>query len=110
MVTQIKLDAARILADVADDKCFFCQDGHVIKNLTELVDCLTDMTEEVFRHHVTSEKNDFSNWIRDVLGDERLAGELNNIGTPQEAARIVKGRVIALQSNRNQQRRSKKRR
>jgi hypothetical protein len=110
MVTQIKLDVARILADVADDKRFFCQDGRVIKNLTELVDCLTDMTEEVFLHHVTSEKNDFSNWIRDVLGDERLAGELNYVSTPQEAAEIVKERVVSFKINRNQHRRLNKRR
>jgi len=110
MVTQISLDAARILADVADDKRFFCQDGRVIKNLTELVDCLTDMTEEVFYHHVTSEKNDFSNWIRDVFGDDKLAGEMSGIGTPREAARIVKARLVSLQMNREQQRRSKKKR
>ncbi len=110
MVTQIKLDAARILADIADDKRFFCQDGRVIKNLMELVDGLTDMTEEVFRYHVTSEKNDFSKWIRDVLGDEKLADELYYIGSPQEAAGIVKERVASFQSNRSQQRRSKKRR
>ena len=110
MVTQIKLDAARILADVDGDKRFFCQDGRVIKNLTELVDGLTDMTEEVFRYHVTSEKNDFSNWIRDVFGDEKLAGELNNVSTPQEAAKIVKERVVSFQSNRNQHRRLIKRR
>jgi hypothetical protein len=110
MVTQIKLDAAKILADVADDKRFFCQDGCVIKNLTELVDCLDHMTEEVFYHHVTSDKNDFSNWIRDVLGDEKLAGELSYICTPQEATEIVKKRVVSFQINRNQHRRLKKRR
>jgi len=110
MVTQISLDAARMLGDVADEKCFFCQDGRVIKNLTELVDALSDITEEVFRYHVTSEKNDFSNWIRDVFGDDKLAGELYNVGFPQEAAKIVKERLVSFQSNRNQRRRIIKRR
>jgi hypothetical protein len=109
MVVQIKQDAARILADIDGDKRFFCQDGSVIKNLTELVDCLNQMTEEVFYYHVTSERNDFSNWVRDVLGDERLASELSNVSNPLEASKIVMDKVIWLQRNRNQYRRSSKR-
>jgi hypothetical protein len=92
--------AMKILADVDGDKRFFFQDGRVSKNLTELVDCLSNMTEEVFRHHVTSEKNDFSNWIRDVLGDESLASELNSVSNPSEASKIVMTRMAYLQMNR----------
>jgi hypothetical protein len=105
MVTQIKPDAARILADTDGDKRFFCQDGCAIKNLTELVDCLNHMTVEAFRYHVTSEKNDFSNWVRDVLGDEILAVKLNNISNPLEASKIVANKMTWLQRNRNQRRR-----
>jgi hypothetical protein len=109
MVTQLKMGPVRTLEDIDGDKRFFCQDGCVIKNMTELIDCLNHMTEEVFRHHVTPEKNDFSNWIRDVLGNEKLANELYNASSPQEAAKIVTERVASFQSNRNQYRRSKKR-
>jgi hypothetical protein len=109
MVTQMKLEPVKILADIDGDKRFFCQDGYVVKNLSELIDCLNHMTEEVFRHHVTSEKNDFSNWVRDVLGDEKLAGELYDVSSPQEASKIVMERLASFQSNRNQYRRSKKR-
>jgi hypothetical protein len=109
MVVQTIQDAARILADIDGDKRFFCQDGCVSKNLTELVDCLTNMTEEVFRHHVTPEKNDFSNWVRDVLGDDRLASDLNNVSSPSEARKIVAERVAYLQRNRQQRLRPKKR-
>lgn len=105
MVTQMKPDRARILADIDGDKRFFCQDGCVIKNLTELIDCLNHMTEEVFHYHVTSEKNDFCNWIRDVLGDEKLASELNNISNPLEASKIVANKMAWLQRNRNKNRR-----
>lgn len=100
MAVKTTPDTARILADIAGDKRFFCQDGCVSKNLTELVDCLTNMTEEVFRRHVTPEKNDFSNWVRDVLGDDRLAGKLNTARTPWEASRIVAERIASLQKMR----------
>jgi hypothetical protein len=109
MVTQIKPDQARILADIEGDKRFFCQDGRVIKNLTELIDSLNHMTEEMFHYHVTSEKNDFCNWIRDVLGDEKLASELYQASNPQEAVKILTEKLASFQSNRNQYYRSRKR-
>ena len=100
MVTQIRSEATRMLSDIDGDRRFFCQDGHVIKNLAELVDCLNRMPEDVFHYHVTPEKNDFSNWIRDVLGDEILAGKLTNARTPLEASKIVANKMAWLQRNR----------
>lgn len=97
MVVRTKQDAARVLADITGDKCFFCEDGCVCKNLTELADCLTHMTAETYYHHVTSWKNDFSNWIRDVLGDDKLANDLTKVTNPLEAAKKVRERVVWLQ-------------
>jgi len=97
MVIRTKQDAAKVLADVTGDKQFFCEDGCVCKNLTELADCLTHMKEEIFSHHVTSWKNDFSNWVRDVLCDDKLASELTKVPNPTEAANVVKQRVVLLQ-------------
>ena len=96
MVVKTKRNAAMVLADADGDKRFFCQDGCISKNLTELVDCLSHMTEEVFRYHVTSEKNDFSNWVRDVLGDVTLAIQLNSASSPSEAGRMVTERINRL--------------
>jgi hypothetical protein len=110
MVTQLKLDSAGILADIDGDKRFFCQDGCIIKNLTELSECLNHMTDEVFHHHVTSGKNDFSNWVRDVLGDDKLASELYDADSTQEASKIINERLASFPRNQNQYRRSKKRR
>jgi hypothetical protein len=109
MVLQTKRDVASILADIEGDKRFFCQDGYAIRSLTELVDRLNHMAEEVFHHHVTSEKNDFSNWVRDVLGDEKLASKLRSASNPLQASKIVTDKVTWLQRNRNQYRRYGKR-
>jgi len=97
MRVKTKQDAARVLADVEGDKRFFCEDGCVTGNLTELADCLTHMKEEIFSHHVTSSKNDFSNWVRDVLRDDKLAGDLTKVSNPIEAAKMVKERITWLQ-------------
>ena len=97
MVVKTKGKTAMVLMEADGDKRFFCQDGQVSKNLKELIDCLNRMTEEAFRHHVTSEKNDFSNWIRDVLGDVTLASDLGSASSPAEAGRIVAERINRLQ-------------
>ena len=109
MFTKTKMGSTMILKNIEGDKRFFCQDGRIIQNLSELADCLNHMTEQVYHYHVTSDNNDFSNWIRDVLGDEKLASELNNISTSMEAGKSVMGRLARFQSQRNQTRRSKKR-
>ncbi|OGO19526.1 MAG: hypothetical protein A2144_07855 [Chloroflexi bacterium RBG_16_50_9] len=99
MAIKTTYGATRMLADVADDKRFFCQDGRVSKNLNELIDCLKSMAEEVYRHHVTTEKNDFSNWIRDVLGDAGLASKVYSARSSAEAGKMAMERMSSLQSN-----------
>ena len=58
---------------------FVLNDGRIIKNLKELSDSLEHMGDEVFRHHVNPERNDFSNWTRDVLKEKELAEDLQRI-------------------------------
>jgi len=96
MAVRTKLDASRVLANVADDKRFFCRDGCVSKNLTELMNCFSHMTKDIFNHHVTSEKNDFSLWIRDVLGDDKLANDLTGLREPVDAAKVIRERITWL--------------
>lgn len=62
-----------ILDEIMGDKRFFVCDGTVIKNLEELEDYLKKMSYEDYNYHVSDEKNDFSNWIKDVIFDEELA-------------------------------------
>ena len=50
--------------------------------------------DEVFRFH--SDRNDFSRWISDVIGDENLAAKIARCTGADEAADIVgKGRDYA---------------
>jgi hypothetical protein len=84
------------IADVPQDKVFCGHDGHVIKNLEELVAALREMSEETFRYHVTADRNDFSKWVQDVIGDHELSTELQNIGSKEQAAKIVADRVARL--------------
>jgi hypothetical protein len=102
MAVRTKRDAIRVLADVAGDKRFFCQDGCISKNLTELSVCLSHISPDVFNHHVNGAKNDFSNWIREVLGDGTLADDLSEITKQAEAVKIVSERIVWLHKKLNQ--------
>ena len=98
MATTSKLreEATKFLADVPEEYVFRCCDGGIFSNLQELKDGLESMTDESFACHSNEEKNDFSNWIRDVIGDEKLAGGLQKAVTRTEAAKQVDSRVATL--------------
>ena len=81
------------LGDVPRDNVFWCYGGRVVKNLEELSAALREMSEETFRYHVSGGKNDFSNWVRDVIGDRTLANQLKKAATRGAAARRVEARV-----------------
>jgi hypothetical protein len=93
-----KEEANRRLGDVMGEKRFWCQDGRVVKNLKELEDALNSMSDETFHHHVGGGRNDFSNWIRDVVGDEKLANDLNKAKSRIQAGKAVAQRISFLQS------------
>ncbi len=80
------------LADVAADKVFWCHDGRVMKNLDELGAALREMSEETFRYHVTEDRNDFSKWVEDVIGDHELSAVLKNSSTRSQAGKLVADR------------------
>ncbi len=80
------------LSDVAADKAFWCHDGRVLKNLDELGVALGEMSEDTFRYHVTADKNDFSKWVEDVIGDHELSAVLRNSSTRSQAGELVADR------------------
>ncbi len=86
------------LADVAQDKQFWCSDGRVLKNLPELKSALEQMSEETFRYHSNESKNDFSKWVRDVIGDDKLSEDLQKSVNRVQALKAVADRVAWLKS------------
>jgi len=93
---KLKYDAQKFLAIVPEEYVFRCHDGRVLKNMQELEEALATMADETFAYHSNSEKKDFSNWVRDIIGDEKLAKDLENALDRNQAARIVTSRVDIL--------------
>ena len=101
MVKIIKIsreEASTRLSDVADEKRFWCHDGKLIKNLGELEKALNDMSDDTYHYHSSDGRNDFSNWIRDVVGDNKLANDLSKAKSRIQAGKVVAQRISFLQS------------
>ncbi|MCF7815640.1 MAG: hypothetical protein K9M10_01795 [Candidatus Pacebacteria bacterium] len=80
--------AKRVLVCAGGEQCFWTTDGTIVSNLVELKSLFDTMDEAVFGNHVTSEKNDFADWVEFVLGDTELAASLRKV-KKQSAARTV---------------------
>jgi hypothetical protein len=86
------------LRNVPQDKAFWFRDGRTASNLGELASALRGIGEETFHHHVLRGQNDFSNWVKDVIGDVTLANQLQKAATRAAAAHSVEMRLEWLKS------------
>lgn len=90
--------AGRMLGEVTNGKQFYCTDGRVVKNLPELESALKEMSEETFCYHSSEAKSDFSNWVRDVIGDEKLSRDLQKSTSQTQAVKKVAARIAWLRN------------
>ena len=81
------------LGNVPAESAFVLFNGPKINNLFELAEALESMKETSFRHHVTGQKNDFSSWIRDIIGDNELAAKIMTTNNRSRMSSIVRDRV-----------------
>lgn len=80
----------------ADDANLFWVNGNgALRNIKELAECLKAMPVEAYAHHVNAEKNDFVNWVREILLDKKLATDLKRAKTQSAALKKVEARLKA---------------
>lgn len=96
MAKTLKQEAQEFLAGVPEENVFRCHDGCVMKNMKELANELNTMTDETYVYHVNKDNNDFVNWVRDIIKDDRLAKDLRDAPNRIQAARRVASRVSVL--------------
>ena len=91
-----KEQAQKFLSKVPEEYVFRCQDSQILRDMKELAEALTTMTDETFAYHSNVEKKDFSNWVRDIIGDEKLAKDLEKATDRTQAAKQVASRLGVL--------------
>jgi len=84
----------KILGKAPEEYHFQLKSGEKLESLYDLIDAMTEMSEEVFRHHVNDMRNDFSTWIKDVFDDENLAKEIKYINHKVEAQATLMRKMI----------------
>jgi len=88
-----KRPARKRLPDVAEEHTFLANDGQVLKNLSHLPPALQKMSQDTFAHHVNAERNDFANWIKDVMGENKLADEVRNFKSKSALMKAVQAKL-----------------
>ena len=86
------------LSDVGSNKHFHLKSGKRIKGLIELADALKTMNDSTFAHHVNRKKNDFANWVRDVIKNEKLAYKMVRIENKEKLINIINKEISRLKN------------
>ncbi|MEK6849258.1 MAG: FAD-dependent oxidoreductase [Nanoarchaeota archaeon] len=68
---------------------FYLRDGKALKSISDLAIVLKTITDDSFAYHVTSEKNDFANWISDTFKEPQLATALRNARTKNQIREVL---------------------
>ena len=62
---------------MAHNKAFYLQNGKTFSSLKGLAKELKGMGDHVYHHHVNPIKNDFSNWVKHSLANDKLASKID---------------------------------
>lgn len=81
------------LVQAPDEQCFWVQDGKILRNLRDLQKALEEMSNETFCYHVDKEKNNFAQWVEEVLQDITLAKQMGRIKTRKAMLKKVQKRL-----------------
>lgn len=75
--------------EITPDQYFILRNGQPIRSLKELIDALDYIDDTTFAHHVNEYRNDFANWVRDVINDGDLADEIQATETRPEMVKTL---------------------
>lgn len=75
---------------------FWCCDGRKFCDMRELAEGLAAISDDTYTYHVNQEKNDFCNWVRDIILDTELADSLVLATSKTAAAQCVADRLTFL--------------
>ena len=85
-----------IFKDAPPHLYFWTKRGIAVRSLPELLTILEQMDDETFRHHVTHEKNDFSEWIKNVFHEKSLAEEVSNLSSKEGMIEAIRRRLSRI--------------
>ncbi len=88
------------LADCSPGAEFWIHNGPVVSSLKQLAGEIESISEEAFRYHVNSGKNDFAAWISNALQNPFLARDLDcsdNINNKENYVKTIRDHIDWLE-------------
>ena len=85
-----------VFSNAEGGKEFFAANGLVIRNLNELSQAFESIDDYTFQQHVNAEKNDFAQWVGDVIGHQDLAEQLRASKSRQEHQILALKEIVSL--------------
>lgn len=93
-----EIDDSKLLLDVAPNNYLDLIDKSKIKSLVGLAGSLKTMPDDVFGYHVNFQRNDFSEWIKDIIKDNQLAEIISKAEGSHEMARLIEDRLSKIKN------------
>lgn len=93
-----RMESLGIVRDVSEDDYLELMTGESLKNLSELVGALGKMSDDVFEQHVSKHHNDFSDWILDAYGEEKLAKKIGKIKKKKKMRKVL-GKLLSKEKD-----------
>jgi len=87
-----------LFKSVKPEEYFHLHNGIVLKSMYDLIDTLEIIDDETFGHHVTKDKNDFSDWIEYVIKYKDIAEKIRNAKTKEEIIEILETEPIIMEN------------
>ena len=78
------------------DNRFWVHDGPVLGDIGDLNRALKEMSDEQYSYHVNGEKNDFANWVGQVLQDPHCAEDLQHAKSRHAAQHVVENHLAHI--------------
>lgn len=81
--------SAKASIEAYGDQRFFVIDGQICSRLDDLSAALKNMAQDTYSYHVNGDKNDFSQWVSDVMLNKSLAGKLAKAKDKNDMAALI---------------------
>lgn len=75
--------------EVPDHEYFILANGKPVKHVAELASILDQLEDHVFGHHVTPDRNDFHNWVKDIFDDVELARKIVGVNDKKHMQLVI---------------------
>ena len=81
------------MGKLPEHKKFFMINGEKAESLGDLRVLMMSMKEKDFQHHISG-RNDFANWIRDILHKDFLADRLEKVKSRDEMLELIHDEIL----------------